>query len=988
VILFTLSLWQNPGQMAAAPAAQSSQCQLDLVFVVDDTGSMGGAIANLKTGLAQIINDVVTVSGGNYQLGLVTFKDNVTVQVDLAAGNSAAVQTAVSGLSASNGNNEPEASDEALNTAINRLAATWRAQTGDFTGVWRNSALKTIILVTDARPAGFDDAFTSGVDDINASQRATEAANNQIKIAAIQIGSYSPVVPIMTTYATTSLGIYKQLPQDGSGLAAAVSDIIKAGCNPQPSDVWMMDNSADTSDEPSIGVVWQSPDIKVCNSSTECMTSENPVIGPPNHLFVTVRNNGNRVKPPQNTSGTLHLYYTNLGGAAQWGGHTDPTDSWTPIGSVSNIYLAANQVLTVSLPWANLPGAGHYCLLARWESALDPMTNAEIPNTLYNTRYNNNIAWRNVNVVNASAGGSMVKRPFTLRNIERTPTRLQINIADISQGLPLIGPGRVLLDLGTDLFKRWVSGGASGKGFKLAGGTSVELVTLQAEIRNLPFAPLEEQTISLQIVPLPGAQPQPYILQVTQLAPISEQSEEMVDVGGVEYQINILPPDQPAAAVTLAAGRDENNATVAHLTWTHRIQNITYELWRSSDPNFTPGDPTALLLLTTKAPIQEDETVALRHTDSGLQAATGYFYKVRAFDGNSGSTVSNLATVEGVPVNAFVSPTVTPTATSTATPTSTPTPTVTPTPTRTPTVTPIPPVPVNDVGDAPDNTNNFGASMTTFLGGPAARFPVVFNDPFSIPGPMHWNTRPNAWLGSGVDGESDADLLPAPSNIDPTANLANRDDLPGTTGIVASTLTLPTCGMTSFQYNVTVVGAKQRRYTNAWIDFNGDGDWEDSFTCRVGTTTYTVREWVVRNQTTNYGPGVSLVTTPNFNTVMTASAPALKWMRLMLSDATAIAVAVPSGADGRGPLAGYQFGETEDYLLRGSAVFALATDGNIQQPTADITVSEIEDSPPAEAVVVEELSEIPPAEAVIAEDAENSEEEARNYKLYLPVIEK
>ena len=512
-LCIALILWHPPSPAGAAPAQQGAQCQLDLVFVVDDTGSMGGAIANLKTGMAQIINDVVTVSGNNYQLGLVTFKDNVTVQVDLAAGNSAAVQTSVSGLSASGGSNEPEASDEALNTAINRLSSTGRSQTGNFTGVWRSSAAKMIILITDARPAGFDDTYTTGVDDVNAGTRATEAQKASIKIAAMQIGSYSPVIPIMQNYAAVTTGLYKQLPQNGSGLANEVAAIIQASCDPRPSDVWMMDNTADSSLEPSTGIFWQSPDIKVCNGATECATSENPAIGANNHLFVTLRNNGYLAKPPQNTSGTLHLYYTKLGGSARWGSHADPNDDWTPIGSINNVYLLAGQTATVSLPWSNLPTApGHYCLLARWDSSLDPMTFAEVSTTTKNAQNNNNIAWRNVDVINLISGGgsgsSEAVRPFTLRNTETVPVQMGIKVEDLTKGIPLIGQGRVLIDLGPDLFKRWVSNGAIGTGFNLAGGSRIESVVPKAEIRGISFAPLEEQTIQFIIQALPETQPQ------------------------------------------------------------------------------------------------------------------------------------------------------------------------------------------------------------------------------------------------------------------------------------------------------------------------------------------------------------------------------------------------------------------------------------------------------------------------------------------------
>ena len=96
---------------------------MDVVFIVDDTGSMGGAIANVKAGIASIAADVVAASGGDYQMGLVTFKDDVQTDVDLAPGNEAAIQTGIAALAASGGNGGPEASDAALDTVINGTSA-------------------------------------------------------------------------------------------------------------------------------------------------------------------------------------------------------------------------------------------------------------------------------------------------------------------------------------------------------------------------------------------------------------------------------------------------------------------------------------------------------------------------------------------------------------------------------------------------------------------------------------------------------------------------------------------------------------------------------------------------------------------------------------------------------------------------------------------------------------------------------------------------
>ncbi|HUF18548.1 MAG TPA: vWA domain-containing protein, partial [Thermoanaerobaculia bacterium] len=232
IVLFALA-----AAFATASPSLLAQCgPLDVVFVVDTTGSMGGAIENVKAELPAIIAQIESASGGDFRLGLVEFKDDVVVRNDLAAGNSESVRNNILGLSASGGSGEPEASDEALKTVIQGLAASARPagrQTGDF-GTFRPEAGKIVILITDARPAGFDDEYTVGEDDVAAANLAQEAATRGILISAVFVptpaaeafGVLDTVELLMTNYATVSGGIYIRTESDGSGTADAISEII------------------------------------------------------------------------------------------------------------------------------------------------------------------------------------------------------------------------------------------------------------------------------------------------------------------------------------------------------------------------------------------------------------------------------------------------------------------------------------------------------------------------------------------------------------------------------------------------------------------------------------------------------------------------------------------------------------------------------------------------------------------------------------------
>lgn len=260
-------------QAKARTQVASSCGPIDVVFVIDTTSSMDEAIDNVKAEVGSLIGLVDDFSGGDFQLGLVTFKDDITVWNDLAAGNQAAVEANILGLTASGGGNTPEASDEALNTIIHGLDEDDRppgAQAGDFDGVWRPQAAKLIILITDAPPGGFDDTFTAGVDDENAHDRALEAAAAGIGISAIYVPTTNNFTAemVMKDYAATSGGIYYKAQEDASGTANAIAGIV-ANCGQPMVDIVV--NKDDTADPVAPNTIFAYV-IKVMNNGPTAAT--------------------------------------------------------------------------------------------------------------------------------------------------------------------------------------------------------------------------------------------------------------------------------------------------------------------------------------------------------------------------------------------------------------------------------------------------------------------------------------------------------------------------------------------------------------------------------------------------------------------------------------------------------------------------------------------------------------------------------------------
>ncbi len=110
------------------------------------------------------------------------------------------------------------------------------------------------------------------------------------------------------------------------------------------------------------------------------------------------------------------------------------------------------------------PVSGHYCLLARIEeSSTHPhgMTYPETIDTAWNAQQNNNIAWRNVNVVNMNLINTHssfntiwrnVKGGFSLQDIRFSIERA--NNADI-----FMRKVEIQVQLDDLLFERWIDGG-------------------------------------------------------------------------------------------------------------------------------------------------------------------------------------------------------------------------------------------------------------------------------------------------------------------------------------------------------------------------------------------------------------------------------------------------------------------------------------------------------------------------------------------------
>jgi hypothetical protein len=281
-------------------------------------------------------------------------------------------------------------------------------------------------------------------------------------------------------------------------------------------DVRIQDHPEDVGLEPhALTPLWNSPAIQVVGS----------------HVFVTLRNDGPGVFPPQAATGALHVYSAPAGGSLKWG---QLQGDWVELGVVQGLQLAPGEVREVGVPWQGLPPPGHYSLLARWVSSGDPMSFPEEEGSLTaaNARNNNNIAWRSVTVLSALPGQASTGQ-FVLRRVSEPEVAVVFHPGEGSR----VFPGRIVVDLGP-WFEPWRAAGACGWGIlDQVGDTAVAISPEGAGFQGLPLASgSSEAVLSLSFLSEERAEEGAYTFRALQYTP------EYGDVGGTEYQLHVLAP--------------------------------------------------------------------------------------------------------------------------------------------------------------------------------------------------------------------------------------------------------------------------------------------------------------------------------------------------------------------------------------------------------------------------------------------------------------
>ena len=189
------------------PAA-SQRARVDVVFVLDTTGSMSGLIQAAKEKIWSIATTLASSqSAPEIRMGLVAYRDRgdmyVTRVVDLSSDLDSMYATLMD-FRAGGGGDGPESVNQALHDAVHKMS--WNEQDGTY---------KVVFLVGDAPP------HMDYPNDVKYPITLKAAKAKGIVVNAIQSGQMSSTTPAWQRIARLGNGNYFQVEDSGNAVAIA-----------------------------------------------------------------------------------------------------------------------------------------------------------------------------------------------------------------------------------------------------------------------------------------------------------------------------------------------------------------------------------------------------------------------------------------------------------------------------------------------------------------------------------------------------------------------------------------------------------------------------------------------------------------------------------------------------------------------------------------------------------------------------------------------
>ena len=211
--------WADDAKKPKAKDAKAEKPQIEVCFVLDTTGSMGGLIAGAKEKIWSMANEMISAKPTpDIRIGLVGYRDRTDAYVTKIHELSADIDDIYAKLmafKAAGGGDTPESVNQALNEAVTKLD-------------WSKSekVLKVIFLVGDAPPQ------MKYKQDVKYPTSCELAVKKDIIINTIQCGNMPSTTPIWQEIARKAEGKFARILQSGGVMAIATPfDKDIAACN-------------------------------------------------------------------------------------------------------------------------------------------------------------------------------------------------------------------------------------------------------------------------------------------------------------------------------------------------------------------------------------------------------------------------------------------------------------------------------------------------------------------------------------------------------------------------------------------------------------------------------------------------------------------------------------------------------------------------------------------------------------------------------------
>jgi carboxypeptidase T len=328
---------------------------------------------------------------------------------------------------------------------------------------------------------------------------------------------------------------------------AAMAELCLAAC----SDVYMADNEIDDGSVPSGAPFWNSPDIWVRNNDDNGTIHQNTIRGRDNYVYIRIRNRG--TAPALNVK--VRAYITTWAGTeflhpADWvplnpgGGGSIGSPGTYLIGeyTIASLQPATSQVVKMKWQASLIPNdtSWHPCILSEVSPNDGPFSAGSY---VWN---NNNLAQKNITIINASAWGKVLF-PFEIGRTSGGDRLLSVELRKVSCPVQ-VKAGLVIEELSKIEVR-------ASEHFKVIKGTDRISFILdpEANIGRISFSQTGDKRIP--------------VLLVTDIPKIAAKKRFMFEViqsdgkgtkvGGLLYNVTLLSPAKKGTAISLTRRREK-----------------------------------------------------------------------------------------------------------------------------------------------------------------------------------------------------------------------------------------------------------------------------------------------------------------------------------------------------------------------------------------------------------------------------------------------